>query len=69
MNQAKHINLPEIKTARTACLDAFDTLTALQNKHGFSSPEWLAIHEVKKLVLAQSVEFRRLIAKEEAKAG
>jgi hypothetical protein len=62
------MNLPEIKATRTACLDAFDTLTALQNKHGFSSPEWLAIHEVKKLVLARSVECRRLIAEEEAKA-
>lgn len=63
------MNIKEIKTARTACLDAFDTLTALQNKHGFSSPEWLAIHEVKKLVLAQQVEFSILIEQEEAKAG
>lgn len=63
------MNLNEIKTARRSCLDAFDTLTALQNKHGFSSPEWLAIHEVKKLIVAQTAEFRQLIEQEEAKAG
>jgi hypothetical protein len=63
------MNLPEIKKSRLACLDTFDTLTALQNKHGFNSTEWLAIHEVKKLVLAQSMEFSRIIEQEEAKAG
>ena len=69
MHQAKHMNLHKIKTDRLATLDTFDTLTALQVKHGFNTPEWLAIHEVKKLVLAQSMEFSRLIEQEEAKAG
>lgn len=63
------MNLPEIKANRLACLNAFDTLTALQVKHGFNSPEWLKIHEVKKLVLAQSMEFSRILEQEEAKAG
>ena len=69
MLPATHMNLTEIKANRLACLDAFDTLTALQNKHGFNSPEWLVCHEVKKLVLAQSMEFSRIIEQEEAKAG
>lgn len=69
MHPAIHMNLHEIKTARLATLDTFDTLTALQIKHGFNAPEWLAIHEVKKLVLAQTMEFSRLIEQEEAKAG
>lgn len=69
MHQAIHMNIHEIKTARLATLDTFDTLTALQNKHGFNSTEWLAIHEVKKLVLAQTMEFSRIIEQEEAKEG
>lgn len=69
MHQAIHMNLPEIKTARDDTLNAFETLTALQGKHGFSTPEWFAIHEVKKLVLAQTMEFSRLIKQEEAKVG
>ena len=69
MHQAIHMNLQEIQTARLATLDTFDTLTALQVKHGFGTAEWLAIHEVKKLVLAQTQEFSRLIEQEEAKVG
>lgn len=63
------MNINEIKTARTASLNAFDTLTALQVKHGFNTPEWLAIHEVKKLVLAQTMEFSNLIQKQEEQEG
>lgn len=63
------MNLQEIRKSRSATLDAFDTLTTLQDKHAVCSPEWMAIHEAKKLVLAQTMEFSRIIENEEAKAG
>ena len=62
------MNLPEIKKSHLACLDTVDTLTALQVKHGFNSPEWHKIHEVKKLVLAHFLDCDRILEQEKAKA-
>ncbi len=55
--------------AKIATLDAWDTLTAVQNAHGFISKEWDTLHQAKVILLARTQHLSNLIEAENAKEG